>query len=81
MPITKHNFVVRKVEELADTLRLAFKIASSGRPGPVLVDIPKDITANKTTYTPAPDVVTPRKTEIEGEIEEIADIINGAERP
>ena len=49
MPITKHNFVVRKVEDLADTLRAAFKIAASGRPGPVLVDIPKDVTANKTT--------------------------------
>ena len=51
MPITKHNFVVRKVEDLADTLRDAFRIAASGRPGPVLVDIPKDITAAKTTLT------------------------------
>ena len=50
MPITKHNFVVRKVEDLADTLRNAFKIASSGRPGPVLVDIPKDVTAAITDY-------------------------------
>ena len=44
MPITKHNFVVRDVEELADTVRDAFRIAASGRPGPVLIDIPKDIT-------------------------------------
>lgn len=43
MPITKHNFIVKKVEDLADTIRLAFKIAKSGRPGPVLVDIPKDV--------------------------------------
>ena len=45
MPITKHNFVVRNVEELADTVRQAYEIAISGRPGPVLIDIPKDITA------------------------------------
>lgn len=43
LPITKHNFFVRKVEDLADTIREAFKIAKSGRPGPVLVDIPKDV--------------------------------------
>ena len=51
MPITKHNFTVRSVEDLADTLRSAFKIANSGRPGPVLIDIPKDITINKTEFT------------------------------
>ncbi len=43
MPITKHNFLVKKVEDLADTIREAFRIAKSGRPGPVLVDIPKDV--------------------------------------
>ena len=81
MPITKHNFVVRKVEELADTLRAAFKIAAEGRPGPVLVDIPKDVTANKTTYTPAPGMVTEVSDEIDGDIEEIAELINRSERP
>ena len=50
MPITKHNFVVRDVEELADTVRDAFRIAASGRPGPVLIDITKDVTANKAEY-------------------------------
>lgn len=45
MPITKHNFMVRSVEELASTIRAAFAIAGSGRPGPVLIDIPKEITA------------------------------------
>ena len=45
MPITKHNFTVRRVEDLADTMRAAFRIAQSGRKGPVLVDIPKDVTA------------------------------------
>ena len=50
MPITKHNFIVKKVEELADTIRRAFYIAKSGRPGPVLVDVTKDVTANVTEY-------------------------------
>ena len=50
MPITKHNFIVKKVEELADTIRRAFYIAKSGRPGPVLVDIPKNVTANLAEY-------------------------------
>ena len=49
-PITKHSFAVRKVENLADNLRDAFRIAKSGRPGPVLVDVPKDITAQKCEF-------------------------------
>ena len=82
MPITKHNFVVRKVEDLADTLRDAFRIAASGRPGPVLVDIPKDITAAKTTYFPKPKDNTPLRTDkVVGNVEEIAELINRAERP
>lgn len=52
MPITKHNFIVRDVNDLADTVRKAFKIAQEGRPGPVLIDIPKDITAKSTEYEP-----------------------------
>lgn len=51
MPITKHNFIVKDITKLADTIRRAFQIAQKGRPGPVLVDIPKDITAAKTEYT------------------------------
>lgn len=51
-PITKHNFIVKDVKDLADTIRRAFQIAGKGRPGPVLVDIPKDVTANKTEYKP-----------------------------
>ena len=81
MPITKHNFVVRRVEDLADTLRAAFKIAASGRPGPVLVDIPKDVTANKTTYTPQVADEMKVDTTIDGNVAEIADLINKAERP
>lgn len=49
-PITKHNFIVKDVKDLADTIRRAFQIAGKGRPGPVLVDIPKDVTANKAEY-------------------------------
>lgn len=61
IPITKHNFIVKDISELADTLRLAFKIAGSGRKGPVLVDIPKDITAAKYEYEPVkPDNTTTR---------------------
>jgi acetolactate synthase-1/2/3 large subunit len=57
MPITKHNYIVKDVTKLADTLRKAFRIAKTGRPGPVLVDIPKDVTAAKAEYssiTPQP---------------------------
>ena len=46
MPITKHNYIVKDVDKLADTIRKAFLIARTGRPGPVLIDIPKDVTAN-----------------------------------
>ncbi len=51
MPITKHNFIVKNVEDLAVTIRRAFKIAKSGRPGPVLIDIPKDVTGNLAEFT------------------------------
>ena len=81
MPITKHNFVVRKVEELADTVREAFRIASSGRPGPVLIDIPKDVTANKTTFVPAQKVMPDHIPAKLNNIKEIADIINRSDRP
>ncbi|MDY2725684.1 MAG: thiamine pyrophosphate-binding protein, partial [Anaerostipes faecalis] len=50
LPITKHNFIVKDVHDLADTIRRAFRIAESGRPGPVLIDIPKDVTAAKAMY-------------------------------
>ena len=54
MPVTKHNYIVKRVEDLADTVREAFRIAASGRPGPVLIDIPKDVTAALTDYQPKP---------------------------
>lgn len=50
MPITKHNFIVKDVEKLAETIRRAFIIAKEGRPGPVLIDITKDVTANETEF-------------------------------
>ena len=50
-PITKHNFIVKDIEKLADTIRRAFQIAAKGRPGPVLLDVPKDVTAQKCEYT------------------------------
>ena len=81
LPITKHNFVVRRVEDLADTLRRAFEIAGSGRPGPVLVDIPKDVTAAKTEYETKPAVKTVRCNGIKGDIKEVAELINRSERP
>lgn len=60
MPVTKHNFIVKRVEDLAATIRQAFLIARSGRPGPVLVDIPKDVTAAVTEYQPAqPEKIRP----------------------
>lgn len=51
MPVTKHNFLVKYPEQLADTIRLAFTIARSGRPGPVLVDVPRDIQTDQAPYT------------------------------
>lgn len=82
MPITKHNFVVRKIEDLAPTLRSAFKIAISGRPGPVLVDIPKDITAAVTEYEPQPKQAADKKSYIDGDnLAEIAKVINNAKKP
>ena len=81
MPITKHNFVVRRVEDLADILRRAFEIAGSGRPGPVLIDIPKDITAALTEYEPKPAVKTTRSVPVKGNIAEVAELINRSERP
>lgn len=52
MPVTKHNFIVKDVSELADTIREAFRIAKSGRPGPVLIDVPKDVQVNEYDYQP-----------------------------
>ena len=82
MPITKHNFVVRKVEDLADTIRLAFKIAKSGRPGPVLVDITKDVTSAECEYEKkAPVEADPVPVVKDEEITKVAELINNAKKP
>lgn len=63
MPITKHNFIVKDISVLADTIRRAFSIAQNGRPGPVLVDIAKDVTAAKYDFAPQGKAVVTRSTE------------------
>ncbi len=87
MPITKHNYIVKDVNKLADTIREAFAIARSGRPGPVLVDIPKNITDPKckAEYEPAvidTKVFAKKLPHVSDDrIKEIADLINQAKRP
>lgn len=82
MPITKHNFVVNRVEDLADTVREAFQIAQSGRPGPVLIDIPKDVTAAMCEFDNKPVVPIEETYEVsEQDLMRIADQINAAQRP
>jgi acetolactate synthase-1/2/3 large subunit len=84
-PITKHNFLVRDVKELASTIRKAFYIASTGRPGPVVVDLPKDVIAAKCEF------IYPEEVEIRGykpnykghinQIKKAAEVISNAKRP
>ncbi len=82
MPITKHNYTVRRVEDLADTMRAAFRIAQQGRKGPVLVDIPKDVTAAVCEFTPkAPELIRTVTTYNEEDVKKAAEMINAAERP
>ena len=83
MPITKHSFIVKNVEDLAPTIRRAFKIAKSGRPGPVLVDITKDVTAAETEYTYEEPAVIERKTDTirEEEVNKVIEMIKVSRRP
>lgn len=82
MPITKHNYMVKDVARLADTLRMAFKLAISDRPGPVLVDIPKDIQSSTTLYTPADRLVrTNGLAATQEAVDEALRLIAEAERP
>ncbi len=83
LPITKHNFFVNHISELADIIREAFRIAMSGRPGPVLVDVPKDIMQQVFEYEPEEMI---QKDAIESryedaDIDKLADLINRAEKP
>ncbi len=87
MPITKHGYIVKDVNILADTIRKAFAIARNGRPGPVLVDITKDVTANKCEYTKCECSRTPeRKVSVKGkdmeaDISAAVELIKNAKKP
>ena len=82
LPITKHNYFVNKIEDLADTVREAFQIAKSGRPGPVLIDIPKDVQVGKYEYEEKPVVEKlPLPKVKEKLIDEAAALIAEAKRP
>ena len=82
-PITKHNFIVKDVEKLADTIRRAFTIARKGRPGPVLVDIPKDVTAARCEYTPKAVEIPARisNTIKEDDVQKVVELIQNAKKP
>lgn len=83
MPVTKYSFIVKNIEDLADTLRRAFYIAKSGRPGPVLVDVPKDITGMKYEYEPGrPATVNREVKNIRKEdMDQALEMIREAEKP
>ena len=83
MPITKYSFIIKDVKELAPTLRRAFDIARTGRPGPVLVDITKDVTANKVEYKKTEIALPKRKTEqiTEEDIDKAIELIKKSKKP
>jgi len=82
MPITKHSFMVRDVNQLASSIRQAFQLASTGRTGPVLVDIPKDILSAPCDLQPKkPQSATPKRIENREQLERIAQALNRSERP
>ena len=82
MPITKHNFLVKDVEDLAATVRKAFKIAKSGRKGPVLIDIPKDVTSAICEYVAEPEQeAKPTKLPSENSIKRAVELLQNAKRP
>ncbi len=82
MPITKHNYFVKRIEDLADTLREAFLIAKSGRPGPVLVDIPKDVQVAKYDYEPQAVVEKEALPKVKEElIQKAVELLSQAKRP
>ena len=82
LPITKHNFIVKDVNNLAATIRKAFAIAKKGRPGPVLIDIPKDVTANKAEYVKEkPVAVEPSQNICETQLDTAVEMIKDAKKP
>ena len=85
-PVVKHNFLVKDARHVADVMKKAFHIARSGRPGPVVVDIPKDVSFNKATYTGYPDKVemrsyNPVRKGHGGQIRKALQLLLGAKRP
>ena len=81
LPITKHNFIVKDVNNLAATIRKAFAIAKKGRPGPVLIDIPKDVTANKAEYVKEkPVAVEPSQNICETQLDTAVEMIKEAKK-
>ena len=83
MPVTKYSFIVKNIEDLADTLRRAFYIAKSGRPGPVLVDVPKDITGMKYEYEPCHPATVNReiKNIRKEDMDQVLEMIREAKKP
>lgn len=81
IPITKHNYIVKDIEKLADTVREAFWVARSGRPGPVLVDVPKDIQLGSTEYTRKKIGPAAAPERCDGDITQAAQLIREAKRP
>ena len=82
MPITKHNYIVKDVNDLADTIRKSFIIAKKGRPGPVLIDIPKDVTAEKADYQKEAPKPVPASNEVsEEELDTALKLIRKAQNP
>ena len=82
LPITKHNYFVHKIEDLADIIREAFMIAKSGRPGPVLIDVPKDVQIAQYEYEEKPVVEKiPLPKANESQIDEAVELLNSAKRP
>ena len=83
MPVTKHSYIVKDVTKLADTLRSAFCIAKSGRPGPVLVDVTKDVTAAPCEYTPRRPATINRETETitKEDISQAVEMIRASQKP
>ncbi len=82
MPITKHNFLVTDINDLASALRDAFRIASSGRKGPVLVDVTKDVTTQLIDFVPCPtSVKTQAVAECDTDLSKVAELVNNAKQP
>ena len=85
LPVTKHNYLVMRAADIASTIREAFHIANTGRPGPVLIDIPRDVFQESAEYEFKEDIdlpgYNPPGPAVDSEVDAAAEIINSAERP